>query len=94
MLTNVSVTLRSDQWEEHSMGHALLSHIEINGLSLHLEAWEMREKPDSEGEYEPVHPDLRGDYDSLYVGAIRDGAPRLLEMNGKLYFLFATPFNE
>lgn len=68
----------------------LLAHIEINGMSLHLEAIEV--EIDDDDYQVAVDPAWEDTFQAHYSAFGGDGAFTTTTINGRTYALFASPF--
>lgn len=86
------ITIPDDAWEDTGVdesGSRLLAHIRINGVDLHLEAYEAHE-PDAKGQ--KFVNTLFEDEEHAVLDTFVDGAARTQTINGREYVLVATPF--
>lgn len=69
----------------------LLATLVLEGYAMHLEAIEV-EVDDDSGIQEAVEPDYYGRIEDLHAGAGADGHFETVEIEGRTYCLFATPY--
>jgi hypothetical protein len=69
----------------------LLATLVLGGYCMHLEAIEV-ELDDHNGLQEAVEPDYYGRIEDLHSGAGADGPFDTIEIEGRTYCLFATPY--
>lgn len=66
----------------------LLSHIRVCGLDMHLEAWEV----EYDGDLQNVTEDSGRSDDFLNISGMMDCSFETVEIEGREYFLIATPY--
>jgi hypothetical protein len=100
MLTDFSVTIPDDQWEDVTSTVAsdaparsiLLSTVTVNGCSLHVEAIEVLK---GEPVQQAAHEDLEEQFERVWAAAEGYGGPlQEAQIGGRRYVLLATPFSD
>lgn len=90
---SVPVFVPESAWQESADGPAhLLAQLSVNGLPMHLEAWEVADFPvDGGASTEQRAVDRDEDLAMIFNAVAADAAFRTLTVRGRTYVLVATP---
>lgn len=91
--SDLDINIANNAWKPGSFPNTLHTSLRINDTAFFVLALEMYEDP-TFGEWIPVSPDYRNDYDHIYANTIFDGAPRLIEIEQKPHFIVIFPTTE
>lgn len=98
MRKTLHLTIPESEWEPNAgladpltglIGPTLV----INGLSMHVEAWQVTTEPDADFPQEPAS-DWIDEYESLHAAVHADGSFQTLRLFDRDYIVVISPFSE